>query len=65
MTFLSSSGLRILLMLARELKSTDGELRLCSMQPAVAEVFALTGFTQIFTIHRTRDEALAALAASG
>jgi len=62
-TFLSSSGLRILLMLARELKSTGGELRLCAMQPPVAEVFSLTGFNQIFTIHRTRDEALAALAA--
>lgn len=62
-TFLSSSGLRILLMLARELKSNGGELRLCAMQPPVAEVFTLTGFTQIFTIHRTRDEALAALTA--
>ncbi|ABX04066.1 MAG TPA: STAS domain-containing protein [Herpetosiphon sp.] len=61
-TFLSSSGLRILLLLARELKGSNGELRLCSLQPAVAEVFTLTGFTQIFTIHRTRDEALAALA---
>ena len=61
-SFLSSSGLRILLMLARELKVISGELRLCAMQPTVAEVFALTGFTQIFTIHRTRDEALAALA---
>ncbi len=60
-TFLSSSGLRILLMLARELKASNGELRLCALQPAVAEVFALTGFTQIFTIHRTREEALAAL----
>lgn len=61
-TFLSSSGLRILLVLARELQTQDGELRLCAMQPTVAEVFSLTGFTQIFTIHRTRDEALAALA---
>jgi anti-anti-sigma factor len=62
-TFLSSSGLRILLMLARELKAVNGELRLCAMQPPVAEVFTLTGFNQIFTIHRTRDEAMAALAA--
>lgn len=62
-SFLSSSGLRILLMLARELKAASGELRLCAMQPTVAEVFTMTGFNQIFTIHRTRDEALATLSA--
>ncbi len=61
-SFLSSSGLRILLMLARELKTTEGELQLCAMQPPVSEVFHLTGFTQLFTIHGTRDEAIAALA---
>lgn len=61
-TFLSSSGLRVMLMLARELKTVDGELRLCAMQAPVAEVFTLTGFNQIFTTHRTKDEALAALA---
>lgn len=62
-TFLSSSGLRVLLMLARELRAENGELRLCALQPTVAEVFELTGFTQIFTIHHTLDEAVAALAA--
>ena len=57
-SFLSSSGLRILLMLARELKTQAGELRLCDLQPAVAEVFEVTGFNQIFTIHASRQEAL-------
>jgi anti-anti-sigma regulatory factor len=33
-------------------------LRLCALRPEVQEVFALTGFTQVFTIHRSRAEAL-------
>ena len=57
-TFLSSSGLRALLLMRKELLAHDGELRLCALRPEVQEVFALTGFTQVFTIHRSRAEAL-------
>lgn len=58
-TFLSSSGLRTLLLLARELRRDGGDLILCSLQPQVAEVFHLTGFDQIFQLHHTREEAAA------
>lgn len=58
-TFLSSSGLRALLLLARELRRDGGDLVLCSLQPQVAEVFHLTGFDQIFQLHHTREEATA------
>jgi anti-anti-sigma factor len=59
-SFLSSSGLRMLLLLARELKTLHGHMHLCALPPQIAEVFELTGFHQIFPIHRTREEALAA-----
>jgi anti-anti-sigma factor len=59
-TFLSSSGLRALLLLARELRREGGDLLLCSLQPQVAEVFHLTGFDQIFQLHHTREEAASA-----
>lgn len=58
-TFLSSSGLRALLLLARELRREGGDLVLCALQPQVAEVFHLTGFDQIFQLHHTREEATA------
>jgi serine/threonine-protein kinase RsbW len=64
-TFLSSSGLRALLLLRKELLAHDGELRLCGLQPQVQEVFALTGFTQVFTIHSSRAEALDAFKRGG
>jgi serine/threonine-protein kinase RsbW len=59
-TFLSSSGLRALLLVRRELLAQSGELRLCALKPQVQEVFTLTGFTQVFAIHPTREEALRA-----
>jgi serine/threonine-protein kinase RsbW len=59
-TFLSSSGLRALLLVRKELLAQNGELRLCALKPQVREVFTLTGFTQVFAIHPTREEALRA-----
>jgi len=59
-TFLSSSGLRALLLVRKELLAQNGELRLCALKPPVREVFTLTGFTQVFAIHSTREEALRA-----
>jgi serine/threonine-protein kinase RsbW len=58
--FMSSSGLRALLLVRKQLLAQGGELRLCELKPQVQEVFALTGFTQVFAIHRSREEALAA-----
>ncbi len=55
--FLSSSGLRTLLLIRKELMTLGGELRLAALQPQVHEVFALTGFTQVFAIHATVEEA--------
>ncbi|MBC8076021.1 MAG: anti-sigma factor antagonist [Chloroflexales bacterium] len=59
-SFLSSSGLRALLLIRKELMTHGGELRLCGLQPQVHEVFALTGFTQVFAIHANEEEARAA-----
>ncbi|NJN17053.1 MAG: anti-sigma factor antagonist [Oscillochloris sp.] len=56
-TFLSSSGLRALLLIRKELMTLGGELRLAGLQPQVLEVFALTGFTQVFAIHSSLEEA--------
>lgn len=56
-TFLSSSGLRALLLIRKELMTLGGEMRLAALQPQVHDVFALTGFTQVFAIHTSLDEA--------
>ncbi len=58
-TFMSSSGLRVLLLVARDLRKRGNDLRLCAARPQVAEVFHLTGFDQIFQLHPTREAAVA------
>ncbi|MFH1562442.1 MAG: STAS domain-containing protein [Nitrospirota bacterium] len=56
--YISSGGLRVLLSTAKELKKKDGNLRLCQMEANVYKVFKLAGFTAIFNIYETEDEAL-------
>ncbi len=48
--YISSAGLRILLLVLNKLKAVGGRLALCSMGRSVGEVFELAGFTTIFAI---------------
>ena len=61
--YISSAGLRVLLMLAKKLQSTGGRLVLCAMPESVRLVFELAGFLPIFEIEETRDAAVARLGA--
>ena len=56
--YISSAGLRILLVAAKQLKGIDGELRICSLNEVVGEVFDISGFTTIFKIFGSEPEAL-------
>ena len=57
--FISSSGMRVLLIAAKALKAADGRLVLCSMKDHVQEVFLISGFDRIITIEDSREAALA------
>lgn len=48
--YVSSSGLRLFLMLQKNIKARKGSLRLCGLNPAIREVFNVTGFSAIFRI---------------
>jgi len=50
MSYTSSQGLRIFLMLQKSVKANGGNLVLTGMQPSVKEVFDITGFSYIITI---------------
>jgi anti-sigma B factor antagonist len=56
--YISSAGLRILLAAAKQLKGNSGELRICSLNEVVQEVFDISGFTTILTVTKTEPEAL-------
>jgi len=60
-TFMSSAGLRTILLLAKQLKSVGGRLALCSLSKPVKEVFDLTGCDSLIDIFPTYDAAAAHL----
>jgi anti-anti-sigma factor len=57
--YISSAGLRVLLLGANALRPVGGSLVLCAMRESVREVFELAGFTDIFTTFGSREQALA------
>jgi len=59
--YVSSAGLRILLLAAKKLKAAKGSLALAQMTDNVKEVFDMSGFSAIFTICATEAEALNAV----
>ena len=62
--YISSAGLRVLLLAARRSKATGLPFVLAGMSSAVADVFKISGFAKLFTIHSDRESAVAALARS-
>lgn len=50
MTYTSSQGLRIFLMLQKYVSSKSGSMVLTNMKPQVKEVFDITGFSSIIKI---------------
>lgn len=61
--YVSSAGLRAILLLAKAAQRAGISFALCSLQPAVREVFELSGFSQIIAIHPDRETARARLSA--
>lgn len=61
LVYISSAGLRAVLMTAKNLWQRDAAFALCSMSEIVREVFEVSGFDKIITIHSSKDEALASL----
>jgi len=58
LSYISSAGLRVVLLLAKRLKQVNGTLVLCELQSRVREVFDISGFLAILTVVDTRAEAL-------
>jgi anti-sigma B factor antagonist len=57
LTYISSSGLRVLLMALKKSMSTGGDLRLCGVHTNIRELMVISGFTSIFNIYEDQEEA--------
>ncbi|MDZ7776985.1 MAG: STAS domain-containing protein [Bacteroidales bacterium] len=58
LNFISSSGLRVFLITQKKLMAAHRKLFLTNMQDAIKEIFDISGFSSIFTIYSTEEEAL-------
>ena len=59
--YISSAGPRVLLRLARRVQRANGKVVLFGLHPNVREVFSITAFDTLFSIHADRDAAVAAV----
>lgn len=60
--FVTSAGLRVLLMTGKRVAAAGGRLALCALNPSVREVFDISGFANLFPILPAREPALEWLA---
>ena len=58
-SYISSGGLRVLLVSAKKLKDPGDRFGLCCLTADVLKVLRLAGFTSLFSIYTTEGEALA------
>ena len=58
MEYISSSGLRILLIFLKKLKAVEGRFMLCGMSAEIRDIFEISGFVNIFEIFDDKEAAL-------
>jgi anti-anti-sigma factor len=59
--YISSAGLRVLLVVAKKVQQAKGKVALFGLSPNVREVFSVSGFDTIFAIQPDSAAALAAV----
>jgi anti-anti-sigma factor len=59
--YISSAGLRVLMLASRDVKGRDGTLLVCGLQPIVREIFEISRFNVVFNVLPDRNAALAEL----
>jgi anti-anti-sigma factor len=56
--YISSSGLRVLLMYLKKANAVSGKISLSQLTRNIREIFDISGFTSIFDIYDNTDEAV-------
>ncbi len=57
--YISSVGLRVLMIAARQMRAAQARLSVAALQTVVAEIFTISRFDKVLVVHATLDEALA------
>jgi anti-sigma B factor antagonist len=59
--YISSAGLRALMMAAKQAKATAGKLAVADLKPVVKEIFTISRFSFVVQVFETAADAIAAL----
>ena len=59
--YMSSAGLRVLMLAAKQCRQQKGEIVVAALQPLLQEVFTISRFDTVFKIFDSTQEALEAL----
>lgn len=60
--YVSSVGLRVLMLAAKQVKAQNGRIAIAALTPLVSEVFQISRFDLVFSVFDTLDLALVTLA---
>lgn len=60
--YMSSAGLRVVLLLAKRLREQQKRMVVCGLQARVYEVFDISGFLNLLTVRDNPEQALLSLA---
>jgi anti-anti-sigma factor len=63
--YISSAGLRVLMLAAKEAKAAGSKIAVAALQPLVNEIFEISRFNKVLPCHGGVDEAIAALTPAG
>jgi anti-anti-sigma factor len=61
LTYLSSAGLRVLMIAAKRCRQQNGKIVLAALQPTIQEIFRISRFDAVFEVFSTVPEALVAI----
>lgn len=61
--YISSAGLRALMMASKQSKATEGRLAVAALGPVVQEIFTISRFALVVQVFQTPGEAIEALRA--
>ncbi|MEM8855694.1 MAG: STAS domain-containing protein [Pseudomonadota bacterium] len=59
--YISSAGLRVVLIAGKRLKAAGGGMALYGLNPTIKDVFEISGFMSLFEVKADRDAAIAAV----
>ena len=60
-SYISSAGLRVVLLVAKTLQKQHAKMAVCSLSGPIREIFEISGFDKIIPVYPSRQEALAGL----